>query len=191
MAFAHVRPAVATDAVTIAQIQLATWSTAYAGILPSSVLTDATEHVDAITESWRRAITTPPTAQHQVLVAVEQTAARGAVVGFAAGGPPEIDEARSEMADGEAENAIFDIATMMVEPRWGRRGNGSRLLAAIVAHAYDHGFPQAQTWILADDVASRKFYLSAGWALDGGTRTLDMTDRDVSEIRLGTALVPS
>ena len=38
------------------------------------------------------------------------------------------------------------IAPLLVEPRWGRRGHGSRLLAAAVDHAQADGFTRLITW---------------------------------------------
>src|SRR5689334_23769018 len=40
------------------------------------------------------------------------------------------------------------INTLLVEPRWGRRGHGSRLLAAAVDLAREEGFTRALTWTL-------------------------------------------
>ena len=59
-----------------------------------------------------------------MLVALEQNT----VVGFAAFGPAEL--AGDEQPDpGRARRPRW--STLLVEPRWGRRGHGSRLLAAV------------------------------------------------------------
>src|SRR5215207_3527969 len=86
MADVHVRPARADDAAEIARIQLATWRTAYARVVPARVL-DGVGDEFAIAQ-WQAAVTAPPTRQHRVLVAQEQQW----TVGFAAVGPADEDD---------------------------------------------------------------------------------------------------
>lgn len=179
MADVSVRPAVAGDVPEIARIQLLTWRTAYRRIVPRPVL-DAVGEDEAVA-SWRSAVGDPPSPRHHVLVAQEQEW----VVGFAALGP-----ADDEDSGGAVEPAaVGAVATMLVEPRWGRRGHGSRLLAAAVDHLRADDFRTAVTWVFARDKASTKFYESAGWEPDGASRALDMNGTYVDEIRLHTALV--
>ncbi len=129
MALGYVRPAQPQDAAEISRIQLATWRTAYRRMLPRHVLDDLDE--DWMAARWREAIEQPPSPAHRVLVAVEQSA-QSYLVGFAAIGPA--DEAA--LAPQEPMDALppgtAAITDLLVEPRWGRRGHGSRLLAACV-----------------------------------------------------------
>ena len=67
---------------------------------------------------------------------------------------------------------------------WGRRGHGSRLLAAAVDTARTDGMTRAVTWIPEGDRASLVFYRSAGWAEDGLVRALDTGAGELREIRL-------
>ncbi|HVD90268.1 MAG TPA: GNAT family N-acetyltransferase, partial [Jatrophihabitantaceae bacterium] len=76
------------------------------------------------------------------------------------------------------------IAPLLVEPRWGRRGHGSRLLAAAVDHARADGFTRLITWVPSGDGASLSFYRSAGWDTDGFARILDTGAGEMREIRL-------
>lgn len=170
MADASVRPARAADAAEIARLQLATWRTAYADYLPEDVLA-ATGH-DHAEQVWRSAVETPPGAGYHVLVALEGDT----LVGFAALEPDARDDA-----------AV--VTTLLVEPRWGRRGHGSRLLAAIVDHAKADTRATLQAWVLERDQASTAFYVSAGWARDGWVRTLEPAGTAIREIRLHTSLV--
>lgn len=144
----------AADVPEIARVQVETWRTGYAGLLPAGVLAEAT--VDRATVAWSGAVTAPPSPAHRVLVALEQQS----VVGFAAFGPA------PDGPDGG------EIHTLLVEPRWGRRGHGSRLLAATVDGLRATGAARAVVWVLAGDVASDRFYRSAGWQPDGYVRTL-------------------
>ncbi|SFE61004.1 GNAT family N-acetyltransferase [Blastococcus tunisiensis] len=170
---ASVRPALPQDAEEIARIQLVTWRTAYRATLPAAVLDDW--DADAATGSWAAAVTSPPTPGHGVLVALE----RNTVVGFAAFAP-------AELTPGEAPDPAgpsAELSTLLVEPRWGRRGHGSRLLAAVTDLVRGGGAARLQTWLLEDDAVSQGFYESAGWGPDGWARTLDTGDRPLREIR--------
>lgn len=177
MADASVRPARPDDAADIARIQLVTWRTAYTRTVPASVLDAVTDEM-AQTQ-WSAAITAPPTPRHRVLVATEGDF----VVGFVALGPAEPDPDTS-VGDG-----VLDVTTLLVEPRWGRRGHGSRLLASAIDTTAGEDYRSAISWILANDMASESFFASAGWAPDGVRRTLDMEGTAVQEIRLHTSLV--
>src|SRR5262249_37904865 len=160
----------------IARIQLDTWRQAYAGWLPGSVLA-AVNPADA-ERSWRAAVAAPPSPRHHVLVAREQDW----LVGFAAFGPS------PEEAPEDGPVAAGLIAAMLVEPRWGRRGHGSRLLAATVDHLRADGLRTAQVWVPEPDAASLAFYTSAGWERDGYARGLETDGASVTEVRLHVSL---
>jgi len=177
MADVSVRPARPDDAAELGRIQVLTWRTAYASILPAAVLESLAE--DAAAAAWREAIVAPPTPRHRVLVALEQEWR----VGFAAVGPAD----DLEPGDPEPE-ATASVGPILVEPRWGRRGHGSRLLAAVVDHARADGLTRAVAWIPEDDAASREFLISAGWAPDGLARALDTGAGELREIRLHALL---
>ena len=177
---ASVRPALPDDAAEIARIQVVTWRTAYRAVLPAAVLDDWDD--DAALGTWRAAITAPPTPGHGVLVALE----RNTVVGFAAFGPPEVTPAESQDPAGPT----TEISTLLVEPRWGRRGHGSRLLSAVADLAESGGAARLQVWLLEEDRVSTGFYESAGWAPDGWARTLDTGDVPLREVRWHALLGP-
>jgi GNAT superfamily N-acetyltransferase len=169
-----VRPARPDDAIEIARVQVVTWRTAYRTLLPTAVLDDW--DADSATASWRAAVASPPTPAHGVLVALE----RNAVVGFVAFGPAEL--AAGEASDPAGPTA--ELSTLLVEPRWGRRGHGSRLLAAVADVARRDGAARLQVWLPEADAVSAGFYGSAGWAPDGWARTLDTGgDEPLREIR--------
>ena len=173
MADVSVRPARPEDAAELGRIQVLTWRTAYASILPAAVL-DSLSEDDAAT-AWREAIVAPPTPRHRVLVALEQEW----LVGFAAVGPADDLEA----GDPEPE-ATVTVAPILVEPRWGRRGHGSRLLSATVDLWREDGFTHAVAWAYEQDKATQKFLTSAGWSPDGAGRALDVDDMLVPQLRL-------
>jgi GNAT superfamily N-acetyltransferase len=170
---ASVRPAFPEDAAEIARIQVVTWRTAYRAVLPEAVLDEW--DADAAEASWRNAVTAPPTPGHGVLVALE----RNTVVGFAAYGPAELTAGERPDPAGPTS----ELSTLLVEPRWGRRGHGSRLLAAVADLAQGSGAARLQTWLLEEDRISTRFYESAGWAPDGWARTLETGGAPLREIR--------
>jgi GNAT superfamily N-acetyltransferase len=161
-----VRPARPEDAERVAVVQLSTWRTAYS-FLPSDALDVPTEQAAAL---WLRAIELPPTATHRVLVAMDGDE----LVGFAASGPAEDDDVA----------AAVEVGTLLVEPRWGRRGHGSRLLAATVDHWREDGATAAVSWVWERDTASQSFLAAAGWAADGVARGLDTGRRIERQVRM-------
>jgi GNAT superfamily N-acetyltransferase len=170
---ASVRPARSADAPEIAHIQAVTWRTAYRAALPTSVL-DGWDEAQA-TAAWHAAVTAPPTPAHGVLVALE----RERLVGFAAYGPAEVDAGQAPDPAGPT----TEVSTLLVEPRWGRRGHGSRLLAAVADLARGTGARRLQAWLLESDAVSAGFYESAGWAPEGWARTLDTGGEPLREVR--------
>jgi GNAT superfamily N-acetyltransferase len=176
MALGYVRPARADEADEIARVQLSTWRTAFRRILPRRVLDDLDPAW--LAQRWREAVEKPPSDRHRVLVAVEQ-AQSSYLVGFAAVGPADDDEAGPGVAA---------ITELLVEPRWGRRGHGSRLLAAAVDLWRSDGFATALAWVYEQDAATLAFLTSAGWEPDGTRRALDVDDLLVPQLRLHVSL---
>lgn len=166
MADVSVRPARPEDAERIARVQLSTWRQAYEGLLPTETLDTPEEQVAAV---WLNAIETRAP-RSRVLVAME----RAELVGFLASAPD---------TDGGLE-----VSAVLVEPRWGRRGHGSRLLAAAVEHWRGDGDTAAATWTWEDEPALSGFLKQAGWAPDGQARILDVGPRLQRQVRWHTDL---
>ncbi|MDM4723118.1 GNAT family N-acetyltransferase [Micromonospora sp. WMMA1363] len=185
MALGYVRPARPGDSGEIARLQLATWRVAYRRVLPRHVLDNLDEAW--LARRWSAAVQEPPSNAHRVLVAVEQ-AEQSYLVGFAAAGPADAEA----LAPGEPAEAlgkeVVAVTDLLVEPRWGRRGHGSRLLAACVDHWRDDGFTRAVAWAFDGDTATRKFLTGAGWEPDGAARALDVDDMLVPQLRLHVAV---
>jgi GNAT superfamily N-acetyltransferase len=185
MSLGYVRPARPEDAAEIARIQLATWRVAYRRLLPRDVLDSLDEA--SLAERWDASVRQPPSGTHRVLVAVEQ-AEQSYLVGFAASGPADAEAlAPNEPADALGADVVA-VTDLLVEPRWGRRGHGSRLLAASVDLWRESGFDRAVAWVFEGDEASRKFLTTAGWEPDGAGRALDVDDMLVPQLRLHVAV---
>lgn len=171
MADVSVRPARPEDAERVARVQLSTWRTAYADLLPAAALDVPEVQAAAL---WLGAVESPPSPTHRLLVAFE----RDELVGFAASGP-----SADEDADGSVE-----LLTLLVEPRWGRRGHGSRLVAATVDFWRGDGATTAVAWSWERDPATRGFLAGSGWELDGAARGLDTGDGVQRQLRFHTDL---
>ena len=172
MAVGFVRPARPGEAGEIARIQLVTWQVAYGRLLPKRVLDQIDEKF--LEQRWDEAIMAPPSPHHRVLIAIEQAATEYAV-GFLASEPSDTP-------------GLASVTEFLVEPRWGRRGHGSRLLAAATDLWRADGFEAAESWVFEQDPAMNKFLSSAGWAPDGSERSLDVDDMLVPQLRLHVSL---
>ena len=172
MADVSVRPATPEDAEAVARVQLATWAAAYADVLPAEAL--ALDPGD-VARAWEQALAEPPSPYHRVLVALEGDQ----VVGLASCEPA---------PDEDLEVAAGELAALLVEPRWGRRGHGSRLLAAAVDLWRADGVEHAVTWVFDSDEVVAGFLTSAGWGPDTIGRTLEASGRQVRQRRWHTAL---
>lgn len=175
---ASVRPATGDDVSDLVRIQLDTWRTAYAELLPPDVL--AGLDPDAAAQAWRAALDSG-----QVFVAVEGDW----TVGFCAAGlAPEDDLVDAAGALPDDAPTVASIAALLVEPRWGRRGHGGRLLGTVAGALREAGATRGVAWVPERDQASRSFFTRAGWALDGTARTLDAGGQPLREVRLAGGL---
>ncbi len=163
----------------LAGLHAVTWRAAYSELLPAGVLDVlATPQVQ---QAWADTIEGGAT----VLIATE-----GAdPVGFVVAGPAPEDEVAA--ADGtlpcDAARTVL-VSTLLVEPRWGRRGHGGRLLGSVATALREAGATRGIVWVPAEDPASLNFYRRAGWNPDGTIRTLDAAGRPLREVRLTGSL---
>jgi GNAT superfamily N-acetyltransferase len=183
MAIGFVRPARPGDAPEIARIQLTTWRTAYKRMIPAHVLANLDESY--LARGWSEAIEAAPSERHRVLIAVEQGESSSQIVGFAAAGPA--DEQALAPEEPALPGDFAAVTDLLIEPRWARRGHGSRLLAATVDLWREDGFTRAVAWTYEQDQVMRKFLGAAGWEPDGAGRALDVDDMLVPQIRYHVA----
>lgn len=176
MSDVSVRVAWADDARAIAELQLRTWRSTYAGLVPAEALPD---DVDAAAAAWHASLSKPRDARNRVLVALE----RNRAVGFAITSPAS-DPDCDPVSDAE-------IAELTVDPDERGKGHGSRLLQAAVDTLVADRFQRAVLWAIASDDALRTFLTEAGWAPDQAHRELDLDGTGttvVKQVRLHTAL---
>lgn len=175
-----VRPARAGDADDLARVQVASWRSCLAGIVPAELLGELTSEEAAAVwrDRWREAIVSPPTSRHRVLAAVTGALPRE-VVGFVSAGPA-TDTDRWPGTDAE-------IYEFRVSPDRTREGHGGRLLHAAADTLVTDGFRTVSTWALEVDASLRGFLESAGWAADGARGELDV-GVSVPVVRLHAAI---
>ena len=181
MATAAVRPAAVDDVDEIVRIQADTWEAAYAGLVPTAAIEQL--RGEAARQAWTAAVGAGD--GHRVLVATEGEW----TVGFCAAAPagaPENATAPSEPTLGP--EAWGEISALLVEPRWGRRGHGGRLLASAAEALRAAGALYGLAWVPEADAASRGFYAHAGWAPDGTVRVLDTGEGELREVRVTGSL---
>ncbi|MHB1063382.1 MAG: GNAT family N-acetyltransferase [Georgenia sp.] len=191
-----VRPATADDARLLGNIHARTLRATLAAGTGKELAPEVAGLIDAraLGESWAAAITAPPTPRHRVLTAL----AGRVIVGFAAYAPAEVavpvepGEAAVPVEPGQAgagaataepggAGAVAEILALEVPAEYGRRGHGSRLLAACADLLREQGARRVQTWAVQGDDARTRFLDQAGFAPAGLRRTLDVGGTPVTE----------
>ncbi|QCV88601.1 GNAT family N-acetyltransferase [Acidipropionibacterium jensenii] len=169
-----VRLALPAEAGAIAALQRRVWQADpdLHGLLESM-------SVEEMTQTWWRAIATPPLAELRVLVALDPGEEGPRVRAFATIGP-------SEDQDAEPTDAL--VAEFVVDLDHRGRGHGSRLLNAVVDTLRADRFTRATWWLRTTDDTLRAFLSAAGWQADGAHRQTGTEDGTVQirEVRLHT-----
>ena len=175
MAIAAVHPAEPADIPLVDRIQRQVWQVGYATLLPAELRAElAAIDVSETEQAWAAA-------RERLLVATEGDW----TVGFcAAGFAPDDDLADTNGTLPDDATTVALISTLLVEPRWGRRGHGGRLVATAAETLRTQGATRGITWVLEADTVTRAFYARIGWQPDGIARTLDAGGHPLREIRL-------
>src|SRR3569833_3482624 len=159
-----VRAATVEDATGIALAHVASWRTAYHGLLPQALLDGLS--VERRTAQWQRE-SENGTLVH---VAIDPT---GQTVGFIATG-------RSR--DDDATDSVGELIAIYLRPQLWSLGIGGRLHAAGSA-VLTTSFAQATLWVLDGNARSRAFYERQGWQPDGTVKRDTIGDTAVVEVR--------
>jgi ribosomal protein S18 acetylase RimI-like enzyme len=138
-----VRPAGLNDAQAIAQVHVATWRSAYSGLLPDDFLVSLSEAHYA--ERWTRVI-----AEGSSRVYVVE--GPEGIVGFASGGR----ERAGESGFAGELYAIYVLDSAQ------RRGHGRELVRAVAGALREMELADMIVWVLRDNVAARQFYERLG-----------------------------
>lgn len=165
----EIRKATIDDAPGIAHVHVATWRSAYKGLMPDEVLDGLS--VEQRTERWRGTIPYEP-----VITFVAER--DGRIVGFASGGQARHDDS----------GAVSELYTIYVLAEVAGQGIGTQLLTATEEWLHDRGFTSAVLWVLASNTPSRKFYAARGWNDDGIITTEISQGTEIQEARYSKVL---
>lgn len=160
----EIRKATPADAPGIARVQVATWQTTYAGIVPDEFLKSM--RVERSAERWATGITAP-NGQGTTFVAVNPA---GDVVGFAGGGP-------SRDADDSAH--IGELYAIYILKSQQGGGIGRRLVQAMARRLQEQGKTHMKVWVLEAN-PSKHFYERLG-ARYAASKTIEIGGAQLPE----------
>ena len=171
MTVIRIRRATKADAAAIGRVHVETWQSAYAGLLPDTMLVRMSD----VRQSawWSRALDDPKEARG-VFVADDEEMG---VVGFGSCGPV---REPPEGLDG-TEVRVGEVYTLYVEPDFQNQGLGRRLLDALFRQLHADGCDTAVLWMLADN-PTRFFYEGHGRRAASASRRDTFAGTDVDEI---------
>ena len=166
----RIRRARPADAPAIGRVHVETWQSAYAGLLPDTMLVRMSEVRQ--TAWWSRALAASRE-QRGIFVADDEEMG---VVGFGSCGPA---REHPEGLDG-TEQRVGEVYTLYVEPDFQNQGLGRRLLDVMFRQLQADGCDTAVLWMLAQN-PTRFFYEGLGGAVVGH-RIDRMAGTEVEEV---------
>jgi ribosomal protein S18 acetylase RimI-like enzyme len=134
---------------------VASWRTAYRGLVPDEVLDDLS--VDERERMWSEWLGLRSSAATRTWVADDE----GRVAGFAAAGAAR---------DPDASPSTGELAFLYLDPYFWGRGWGRALLRHSVDRLREGGYEAATLWVLEGNDRARRFYEAAGWRDEGGRK---------------------
>jgi ribosomal protein S18 acetylase RimI-like enzyme len=138
-----VRPAELDDAAEIARVHVATWRSAYRGLMPDDFLASLSEAHYA--ERWQRVI---GDGSNRVFVVEDHDS----VAGFASGGRERAGET----------GFAGELYALYVLDEAQRHGHGRELVRAVAGALRDLHLPDMIVWVLRDNSPARAFYERLG-----------------------------
>lgn len=164
-----VRPAALADARAIASIHVRGWQSAYAGIIDSTYLDNL--DVAQRESTWAAGLRAGVMPDGGSIFVAERA---GRVVGWLTCGPSR---------DVDAASNTGELHGIYVDPDAVASGVGSALMAECLTILHGEGFTQATLWVLADNIAARRWYEHRDWVTDGTTATVEIAGQSLVEVR--------
>lgn len=162
-----IRDAVPNDAPGIAKVHVLTWQSAYQGLIPNSYL--QTLSISKRIESWTNQLHSTSEGMRYLVAEIEDE-----IVGFATVGKNE---------DGDSSSELGELYAIYVLPDKQGNGIGSGLLKAGIDFLKGEYFKTATLWVLEANQASRRWYESRGWEIEGTLKIEDRGTFQLHEIR--------
>jgi ribosomal protein S18 acetylase RimI-like enzyme len=166
---ATIRPATAHDAVAIADVHVRSWQEAYRGMMPPDYL-DRLDPADRL-PLWRQLLAESDRRRGDVLVA----AVDDGICGFSAFGPN-----RDEDQD---PGRVAEVGAIYLAPGAMGQGVGRALMTASLDRLTRMGYEQVTLWVLDVNERARRFYETAGFRPDGGSKADDREELNLAELR--------
>lgn len=166
-----IRPAVTSDAATIAQVHVASWQHAYSHVLPTEFL--ANLPVEKRQAMWAASIAKD--LPHVLVGEVD-----GRIVGFSAIGPCRDDSAPPD---------AFEIGAIYLAPTHLSSGLGRELWLASRDFAMSRGAQTISLWVFATNARAIKFYRMAGFEYEENSlQSFELGGVQVEEVRYSRRL---
>jgi ribosomal protein S18 acetylase RimI-like enzyme len=150
-----IRWAYAEDAHELARVHVASWQTAYRGMVPDSVLKSFT--IDKWQDHLQKAITE----QTEDIAVIEE---HGKLLAYTIIGPSRDDDMNT--------GNCGEIWGLYISPDHWRKGLGSRLTEWALGELRSRGYHIVTLWVFQRNVAAVKFYEAMGFVIDGATRRI-------------------
>lgn len=146
------RRGIPDDAEGITRVHVASWRSAYRGLVPDSLLDQV--DMSARTERWRGILG----GDNWPIFVVED---EGQIRGFC-----HIRPTRDVDVDAETTG---EIAALYVDPGTWRKGYGRVLCEGALEELSKLRFSEAMLWVFEKNASARQFYEAMGFAFDGMT----------------------
>jgi L-amino acid N-acyltransferase YncA len=148
---ALLRRARVDDAAAVAEAHIASWRHTYAGLVPQSLLDGLS--VPEGTQRWSTRLEQADPTVRRILVAEVD----GAVKGFASVG---------HSRDEDPPATTGELSAIYLHPEVMGRGIGHRLHERALDELRELGRTEARLWVLATNIATRRFYEQHDWTHD-------------------------
>jgi ribosomal protein S18 acetylase RimI-like enzyme len=163
----EVRAASSDDCRAVAEVHVASWQAAYAGILDSAFLAGLS--IDRREDSWRQILSA---GESELLLGF----AGSSLAGFASFGPSR---------DPDAPAARAELWALYVHPRSWSTGAGRELWQAAHARLQSQGFSSVSLWVLKRNIRAIRFYAAAGFTAEAGSeKEFELGATKVREVRM-------
>jgi ribosomal protein S18 acetylase RimI-like enzyme len=174
-----VREATVADSAGIAAAHVASWQTAYRGLLPDELLDNLS--IEQRHAHWSRNLTTPNPRTDTLVATTDHT-----IAGFATTGPRRDDQPADDDHDGAGE-----LYAIYLHPQHWGHGAGYHLHQEALQRLRHRGFATATLWVLTGNDRAITFYQRAGWRANGRTRLDTRPDgTPLPELQLEHDLIP-
>jgi ribosomal protein S18 acetylase RimI-like enzyme len=167
----NIRPAIASDARTVATVHVHTWQSAYRGIVPDAYLNSLSI---ARREPIWRGVLEKGTPELWVAETDSQ------VVGWSAFGASRDEDAGAHTGELEA---------IYLLPQYWTTGTGRALWRVTRRRLVERGFTSVTLWVLTANIRAIRFYAAAGFVPNPASeKEINIGGRALREIRYETEL---